>query len=360
MLLLFSNIDIHSEKLKKMWDALFEESSIRRAYWLFYSDKSKSKMKKLILKFEKIEKPPIDEVCLKRFEKDVSYDIIKKEEFKEDIYWDNIYEQFYEIILQDKNIENIYCSDHVDLLYEYGYEEEEDLKKIYKEKDEKERRNFIKNSMDNDFKYLYLFCTEEIRNKLNKIILKQLKFSKYCDTTQDEIYKKYEDEIEIKNKLYDNYRINEVLKDKRIKNMDEILKFIFDRQIGNKLLIITFFTKKKIEEEKFINELEENYGIYLDVDAFIKEMKQKLDEIQSLTQMNNYIGSDFGKGKSDLDIIIQSYEKAKIKGYLHDPCEQSEFSANQNSRVGNIKQKGVRGSYIGGRGGRGRGNNLGH
>ena len=151
--------------------------------------------------------------------------------------------------------------------------------------------------------------------------------------------------------------------------MDEILKFAFDSQIGNKLLIITFFTKKKIEEEKFINELEENYGIYLDVDAFIKEMKQKLDEIQSLTQMYNYIGSDFGKGKSDLDIIIQSYEKAKIKGYLHDPCEQSAFSANQNSRVGNIKQKGVRGSYIGGRegrrgrggrGGRGRGNNLGH
>ena len=32
MLLLFSNIDIHSEKLKKMWDALFEEFSIRRAY----------------------------------------------------------------------------------------------------------------------------------------------------------------------------------------------------------------------------------------------------------------------------------------------------------------------------------------
>ena len=249
MLLLFSNIDIHSEKLKKMWDALFEEFSIRRAYWLFYSDKSKSKMKKLILKFEKIEKPPIDEVCLKRFEEDDSYDIIKKEEFKEDIYWDNIYEQFYEIMLQDKNIQDIHCSEHDDLFYEYGYEEEEDLKKIYKEKDEKERRNFIKNSMDNDFKYLYLFCTEETRNKLNKIILKQLKFSKYCDTTQDEIYKKYEDEIEIKNKFYDNYRINEVLKDKRIKNMDEILKFAFDSQIGNKLLIITFFTKKKLKKK---------------------------------------------------------------------------------------------------------------
>ena len=37
-----------------------------------------------------------------------------------------------------------------------------------------------------------------------------------------------------KNKLYDNYRINEVLKDERIKNSGEILKYAFDSQKGNK------------------------------------------------------------------------------------------------------------------------------
>ena len=101
-------------------------------------------MKKLILKFEKIEKPPIDEVCLKRFEKDDSYDIIKKEEFKEDIYWDNIYEQFYEIMLQDKNIQDIHCSDHDDLFYEYGYEEEEDLKKFIRKRMKKRGEILLK------------------------------------------------------------------------------------------------------------------------------------------------------------------------------------------------------------------------
>ena len=38
--------------------------------------------------------------------------------------------------------------------------------------------------------------------------------------------------------------------------MDEILKFIFDNQKGNKLFIITFLTAKKIEDPEFMKELE--------------------------------------------------------------------------------------------------------
>ena len=50
--------------------------------------------------------------------------------------------------------------------------------------------------------------------------------------------------------------LNELLKDERIENMDEILKFLFDNQKGNKLFIITFFTAKKIEDKDFMKELE--------------------------------------------------------------------------------------------------------
>ena len=95
LLLFFSNRDTHSDKMKKIWNALFEESSARKSYWLFYGDECKDKMKKFILKFEK---PTVDEVCLKRFEEDDSYDMINKEEFKEDIYWDNIFGQFFDIL----------------------------------------------------------------------------------------------------------------------------------------------------------------------------------------------------------------------------------------------------------------------
>ena len=139
--------------------------------------------------------------------------------------------------------------------------------------------------------------------------------------------------------------------------MDEILKFIFDNQKGNKLFIITFLTAKKIEAKDFMKELENNYGIYLDVDTFIKEMKQKLNEIKSLNELYKFIGSEFGADKSDLEIIIESYEKAKSKGYIghRSVCSQinpemlgNDIRYNRGGRGG----RGIRGGR-GGRGGRG-------
>ena len=50
MLLFFSNRDTHSENMKKMWYALFEETSIRKPYWIFHGDECRLKMKKLIFK----------------------------------------------------------------------------------------------------------------------------------------------------------------------------------------------------------------------------------------------------------------------------------------------------------------------
>ena len=207
---------------------------------------------------------------------------------------------------------------------------------------------------------------KDIFNKFNKELKKKyidkLKFANYFNTKKDDIYRMYEEKTEIRNELYDNCRVNELLKDKKIKNMDEILKYYFDNQKGNKLFIITFFTAKKIENKEFMKELEDNYGIYLDVDTFIKEMNQKLNEIKSFKKMYEYIGSDFGKDEDDLNIVINSYERAKMKGYIREPHRTTNYNTNHNFRGGSNRGRGNFRGNRGGRGGggRGRGNKRGY
>ena len=307
MLLFFSNGDIYSENMKKIWYAILEESSTRRPYWIFHGDELKDQTRKLVLKFQK---PLIDDVCLKRFELDYNFDMIHKNLFIKDLKTEGLYSKIYEIIKDDKNI--IY-SIH-EMYYESVEPDDEDFNNI----DRFTRRMqpfHVLSRMESDFKKIYNECEQETKDKVNKI-LQKLMFSYYFDTKEEDGFKKYEELTEKRNELYDNYKVNELLKDKRITNMDEILKYLFDNQKGNKLFIITFFTAKKIEDKEFMKELENNYGIYLDVETFIKEMNQKLKEITSLHQMYEYIGSEYGKNKTDLEIIIESYEKAKKKGYI--------------------------------------------
>ena len=101
-------------------------------------------------------------------------------------------------------------------------------------------------------------------------------------------------------------------------NDEDFIKYVYRSQRGNNLLLITFFAQIKIEEKGFINELEKNYGIYLEVDNFIKEMRQKLNEVQTYGQLFEYIGSEFGKNKTDKELLKKAFEKAKLKGYIRD------------------------------------------
>ena len=86
-----------------------------------------------------------------------------------------------------------------------------------------------------------------------------------------------------------------------------------------------------------MEELEKNYGVYLDVDNFIKDMKQKLKEIKNYKDLYEYIGSEFGRDKDDFELIIESYGKAKKKGYIRNinQIPNSLNSSNINSSIHN-------------------------
>ena len=100
------------------------------------------------------------------------------------------------------------------------------------------------------------------------------------------------------------------------KLLEKFIEKAYSTQRGNNLLLITFFTQKKIEEKGFIEKLEQNYGIFLEVDNFIKEMKKKLTEVKSYKQLFEYVESEFGKNKTDIEIIKMAYKNAKWKSYI--------------------------------------------
>ena len=357
MLLFFSNKDTHTEKMKKMWYTLFEESSTRKSYWIFYSDDNRAKMKKLLFKDKK---PSVDDICFKRFEEDYSYDIVNLKNFNDDLRDKNIYDKIVDIINSDENFKSITQYRYF-LNDSYDSFDDEICTEIT---NSEEKKKIIKEKMEKNFKDLFCQCSKQSKNKMFKIISQKLQFSEYFDIREeDETIKLYEDKTEIRNYYYDSCKLDEYLKEREIENIDEILQYAFDNQKGNKLLIITFFTQKKIEDKEFMKELEANYGIYLDVEAFIKEMNQKLNEIKSFSEMYKYIGSEYGKDLTDLEIIIKSYERAKLKGYIRDQNSSTTFNRSQNFRGGYNRGRG-RGDFRGKRGGRGtvrgRGNRGGH
>ena len=112
-----------------------------------------------------------------------------------------------------------------------------------------------------------------------------------------------------------------------------------------------------MEEKGFMTKLEKNYGIYLEVDNFIKEMKEKLSEIKTYSQFFEYIGSEFGKDKNDVELIKYAYEKAKSKNYIRENNDNNTQNIHSINNSGNFyRGRGIRGSFRGFRGrGRGRG-----
>ena len=274
IILFYCNIDTHEEKMKKMWDCIFDEHIIREMFWAFHSDENKQKMKDMILK------PLINEICLRRYKNEPDFKLKDLKKFIDDLNNLKIFDQIVDIISKDeKYIESILIGkDNV--------------------------REHVTINMGKYFKRLFCACGEDSQKEIEKIISDNLNLADYFDNIDDR---------------YDNYQVSEILKNENITNKDEIVQEIFETQKGNKLLIITFFAQKKVDEKGFLEELEKNYGIYLEVEDFIEGMNKKLEEIKTFKQLLEYIGCDIGKDKTDMEIIIEAYDKAKEKNYIKMP-----------------------------------------
>ena len=296
IVLLFNKVEASNDSLKKIYNAVFEDSITRQMSWMFHSYEAKD-IKKFLL-YNKS-----NETYLENFEKDPNFKMNNLSKFNEDLHTKNIYNEIIDTISEDKGyLEHIL---------------------IGKEKAKQQAEKRIKQS----FKRLFQECSQEGRNKLKDIILKNLNFKDYFG------YIKTYDES-----LYDSFKVDEILKqmkDEKIKN--EFIQLAFESQLGNKLLLITFFAQKKIEEKNFLEELEKNYGVYLDVDNFIKNMKEKLSEIKTYKSLFEYVGCDFfkegGRYKDDLELIIDSYKKGIEKGYFGRP--KNNFLGNSSNSLQN-------------------------
>ena len=275
MLLIFCSLDVNTESMKKIYKSLFEDSLARQMFWMFHGEEGKDDMKKLLLKNS------LNDLYFKKFEENNNFKMRNLDKFNQDLHKIGIFEQIVSIISNDKGF-----LDHIFIGKERA-------------------KGQVEIRMNKSFKRLYCECSREGKNQIKELIIKNLKFSDYFDAS----------ELDDKG-LYDSFRVDEMLKNEDITNKDEIIKYGFKRQRGNQLYLISFFAQKKVEEPGFLEELEKNYGVYLDVENFIKEMKQKLEEIKTYKDLYAYIGTDFGKDKTNIELIIEAYGKAKEKRYI--------------------------------------------
>ena len=314
MLLFFSNKNTNNEKMKKMWYVLFEEFAIRQAYWIFHEYTNKSAIENLIRnKF-------CDDIVLTHFEEDKSFDMEDNKKFFEDLEKNNLVDELLDIIMSDPYFIN--ASDP----------------NLQNEKQ-------IIEAMKLSFKKIFLLCNRKTKDSIKEFILGKLKFAKYFKLEKNFFEENQTGQIS----LYESHKVDLILKLLDEETLKKVLDYIFESQRGNKLLIITFFTKKKIEDKQFMEELQKNYGIYLEVDKFIKEMNQQLKDINNYHDFFNYIGSDFGKDMKDEDILIHCYKKAKEKQYIRQQNNRGNYGNNLSNSF-----RGGRGGFARGRG-RGRG-----
>ena len=305
MVLLFNKMELNSDTLKKINNALFEDFVVRQMFWMFHSDETRYNMKRIILS------DVVNKSFLEEFETNKNFKMNNLKKFVDDLKAKNIYQSVIEIIQNDKG--------YLDGVF------------IGKESAKKQVEILINQS----FKGLFQRCSKEGKEKLREIILKNLNFQEYFGylLTKD-------------GETYDNFQVHELLKTLSDNKKNEFLETAFKSQKGNYLLLITFFAQKKIEEKGFLEQLEKNYGVYLDVDNFIKDMNQKISEIKTYKQLFEYIGADFikedkYKDKDDLGLIIDSYQKALEKKYINpkpkgiNSLSQSQLQSQNNLIINN-------------------------
>ena len=295
MLIFLSNKDMTTPEMIKVKSALIEEFLIRQIYWMFHGPDCKDIMKAKVSALPNKTKLNND-IYLDKFHKDPNFKMRYLDIFNKELHNKNIYNKVINTIANDRNF-----------LWNYN-------NNFYQAKQAAESEITL------SFKRLYNQCSDWGRNRLNELIKDNMQFSDFF----------IENEREIRDGLYDSCQVNEILKanDKDSQEMKEVLKYAYESQKGNQLLLITFLVLNKLGETGFLEQLEKNYGIYLEVDAFFLDMKQKLKEIKSYKELYEFIKVDLGKDKTELELIVDAYEKAKQKRYIRDPNDNNQANYN--------------------------------
>ena len=314
MLICLSNKDMDTPEMKKMKKVLIEEILIRQMYGMFHGPECKETMKSKIVNSSLKVK---DDAYLEKFKKDPKFQMRYPDIFVEKLHKLDIYDLMIDIIINDN-----------DYLWNYN-------------NNRKYAKKMAEKGITCNFKMLYNQCSQWSKNRMNEIIRDNMHFSEFFQE---------EDEKILKDAMYEGYQVDEILKGgNEISGTSDILRYAYESQKGNHLLLITFSVLKKLKEKGFMEELKKNYGIYLGVDAFLKEIKQKQKEIKSFKSLYEFIGTELGQDKTEIDLIVESYEKAKKRQYIWVPNENyrmnNQNQINQSSRYRGNQYRGERNGY---------------
>ena len=312
ILLFFCNKNTHTEKMSKIWYSLFEEFLVRQAFWIFEDEKNKRNIIKLMLK----------STIKKEKEYSERKKIIEEKTLEECI------KDGYIIFKEGKKVK-----DFADIL-----EKEEMFKSIaslfYSNYDIKFGKENVVKQFRKNFRKLFNKSNVFTRSAVYKRLIESGKLNLYegffeiSNEGKEECSNRLiEKEKELCEKLIEE-KTPEILKKTKGELIDDedYLNSVFPTQRGNKLLLMAFFAHKKTQEKGFMDKLESNNGIFLDVNNFLEEMNKELSEIKTYSQFYEYLGSEYGKNKTDVDLIKEAYEKAVLKNYIRENDNYSEYS----------------------------------
>lgn len=292
ILIFLSNKDMSSAEMKQIKKALVQEFLTRQIYWIFHAPGSKVRMKsKVISSNMNID----DDIYLDLFHTEPNFKMNYQSIFNKELHRKNIYPKVINTIANDWD----FIGNHNNKFY-------------YAKKDAEYR-------ITQNFKRLYNECGNWGRNKLNVLIKENMRFDEFLE----------KDQSEIKALLYEKFRVDELLRGNTNNNTENaILKNAYESQPENQILLINYLVLNKLKEKGFMEELEQNYGVYIDVCPFFKNMGHKLKEIKSYKELFEFIQCEVDND-SEIELIINAYEKAREKGYIKEPYEVIRVYANR-------------------------------
>ena len=277
----------NDNKFNNDLDGLPISEKILKIFILFLfanEDFNSKEMQKILIFLKNIK----NELCFNLFSIKKEFIMKKPESFIDDLFKKDIFYKIVDLISLNKK----YLHDHNLII-------------------SKTSRKKIIQKLINNFKEIYQDCNGDLQQKINILILNNLDFSKYFEL---------------------NYILLNFLD--IMKNLDDEISHNFN------FFLLFFILKAKICEKNFINNLEKNYGVYLEVDNFITKTKTEINKKKNINEYITVFGKLFGKELSDL-LILYTYLKTRKKIVLNTINKiygKKIYNFENNGNLNNIKQ----------------------